>query len=187
MPSQQFWIALGLSTIAHLLVLQVPAHIGDGGGPMRKAEVLEARLAPQKLVAAAPAASEQDTAPPPAPPPAPREQFVPQAGIPAPTHYFKSAEVDKRAEPLELAPLVYPEGAFLRRIEGRVLLRVYVNELGGIDAIDVVEAEPAGLFEQAAIDAVLNTRFLPAELFGRPVKNVKTLEVRFDPRSEQPR
>lgn len=182
MLSQRFWIALGLSAIAHLLVLQVPAHIGDSGGPVRHAPTLEAWLLPQK-----PAAAPMVPEPLPASPPAAQEQFLPQVGIPGPTHYFKSAEVDKRAEPLEVAPLVYPEGAFLRRIEGRVLLRVFVNELGGIDAIDVVEAEPAGLFEQAAVDAVLNTRFAPAELFGRPVKNVKTLEIRFDPTSDRAR
>lgn len=100
--------------------------------------------------------------------------------------YFKSSEVDRRAEPIAMPELLYPDAAFRQGIAGRVVLRIYVNETGGIDAIDVVESEPAGVFEQAAVNAVLETRFTPAELFGRPVKNVKTIEIRLDPGAEVP-
>lgn len=120
-------------------------------------------------------------------PPASEGASAPEDGLGIAPRYFKSSEVDKRAEPIEVSPLLYPEAAYRRRIAGKVVVRIYVNEAGKIDAIDVLEATPPGVFEQAAVDALLNTRFTPAELLGRPVRNVKTIEIGFDPgRDGQP-
>lgn len=109
----------------------------------------------------------------------------PPVALVVPDRYFSSAEVDQKAEPIAVAPLIYPEEAYLRRIHGRVTLRVFLDETGAIDGIDVLAADPAGIFEQAAIDAVLATRFSPALLFARPVKNVKTVEIKFDPLNDR--
>lgn len=115
-------------------------------------------------------------------PPSTQAEPVPEDGIVGiARRYFKSSEVDKRAEPIEVSPLLYPEAAYRRRLAGKVIVRIYVNEAGTIDAMDVLEASPPGVFEQAAVDALLATRFKPAELLGRPVKNVKTIEIGFDP------
>lgn len=105
----------------------------------------------------------------------------PSIALVIPDHYFSSAEVDQKAEPIEVAPLIYPEDAYLRRIPGKVTLRLYLNETGAIDGVDILAADPPGMFDQAAVDAVLATRFRPALLLARPVKNVKTIEIRFDP------
>lgn len=191
MLSDRFLAALGLSAILHLLVLQLPMAVGHHGaaGEARQADEIEVRLSPNP----APSPQDVDGVTPLPVPDMQTEQSAPdggesspQPGIPGPMHYFKSSEVDRRAEPVDVAPLIYPEAAYLRHIPGSVTLRVYINELGGVDAVDVVEAEPAGIFEPAAIDAVLKTRFLPAALFGRPVKNVKTLVIRFDPDFDRP-
>lgn len=108
-----------------------------------------------------------------------------QPGVAIAPRYYRNSEIDQRADPVELAPLIYPADAFMRRLPGVVSLRVFLNEHGDIDSVDVIDARPPGIFEKAAVDAVLNTRFAPARLFGRPVKNVKTLEVRFDPFRDQ--
>lgn len=105
----------------------------------------------------------------------------PPLALVVPNRYFLSAEVDQKAEPIAVAPLIYPEDAYLRRISGSVTLRVYLNETGAIDGVDILAADPPGMFDQAALDAVLATRFRPALLLARPVKNVKTIEIRFDP------
>ena len=105
----------------------------------------------------------------------------PPIALLVPDRYFASSEVDRKAEPIEIAPLVYPEDAYLRRLNGKVTLRLFINEAGSIDSIDILAADPPGLFDQAAIDAVLATRFRPALLLTRPVKSVKTIEIRFDP------
>jgi protein TonB len=118
----------------------------------------------------------QPDATPPAPSPAPAKRARPAA-----PKYLGSSEVDERATPIEMAPLVYPERAYLNRIPGKVRLRIYISEDGRIDKVDVVAAAPAGHFEQAAIDAVQRTRFHPARKAGWPVPSQKLIEVEFDP------
>jgi protein TonB len=62
-----------------------------------------------------------------------------------------------------------------------VLLKILINERGAIDDAVIVESEPKGTFEAAALNATLATRFSPAIRNGRPVKSQKMLEVLFDP------
>lgn len=95
--------------------------------------------------------------------------------------YYTALEVDVRAEPLNDPPLVYPQRAYQSRIGGKVTLRMLINERGGVDEVMVLESEPRGVFEEAALDASRALQFSPAMRFGRRVKSQKTLEVVFDP------
>lgn len=95
--------------------------------------------------------------------------------------YYTSRELDVRAEPLNQPPLFYPQEAYQARMRGRVTLRVLVNERGGVDGVTVLDSEPRGVFEAAALEAAQALAFSPAALAGRPVKSQKTLEVVFDP------
>jgi TonB family protein len=104
----------------------------------------------------------------------------PDLGL-APERYYNSREVDVRAEPLNPAPLIYPRLAYQNRVKGVVLLKVLINERGAIDDVLVVESEPRGTFEAAALNATLATRFSPAIRNGRAVKTQKILEIMFDP------
>jgi TonB family protein len=108
---------------------------------------------------------------------------VPEAqGIGLPIdRYYTSRELDVRAEPLNQPPLVYPQQAYQTRTRGKVTLRVLINERGGVDDVTVLQAEPRGVFEMAALDAAQALAFSPAALGGRHVKSQKTLEVVFDP------
>lgn len=161
--------------LIHALLLLLPIAIAVSAPITAQRPALTVRLNHPLTVATTLADLKPETDATPAPP---------RLGVPIGMHYFKSSEVDKRAEPATLAPLVYPEAAFAQQIPGKVVLAVYINESGTIDGIDVVSATPPGIFEQAAIDAVINSRFTPAQLFGRPVKNVKTIEITFNPLSE---
>jgi TonB family protein len=104
----------------------------------------------------------------------------PDLGL-APDRYYNSREVDVRAEPLNEVPLLYPQFAYQNRVKGVVLLKILINERGAIDDAVIVESEPKGTFEAAALNATLATRFSPAIRNGRPVKSQKMLEVLFDP------
>lgn len=97
------------------------------------------------------------------------------------SRYYFSSEVDVRAEPLQMQPLIYPGQAYQMRLYGKVKLRVYINEQGTVDSADVVEATPPGVFEVAALQALLSSNFSPAEKNGRKVKNQKLIEINFDP------
>ncbi len=95
--------------------------------------------------------------------------------------YYTAREVDVRAEQTNEVPLVYPERAYVMRIKGKVMLRIFINEHGAIDDVSILEAAPPGMFEEAALTATLALQFSPAVKNGRNVKSQKTLEVVFDP------
>jgi TonB family protein len=111
----------------------------------------------------------------------------PNSVIPAPLiKYYKSSEVDVRAEPIHLAPLNYPKGISSSHISGVVKLRVYINETGKIDDIQVEESSLGKSFEEAARQTILNSSFAPAIKDGINVKSQKLLEVTFEPIEETP-
>lgn len=96
--------------------------------------------------------------------------------------YFFSSELDEPAKPLYLEPLVYPASAFQTQTAGYVRLRVYLNARGEIDSVDVVASSPPGVFEEAALKALLASKFKPATKAGWHVKSQKLIEINFDPR-----
>jgi len=95
--------------------------------------------------------------------------------------YYTSREVDVRAEPVNDVQLVYPRLAYQNRVRGKVMLRILINERGGIDQVSVLESEPRGTFEEAALTATWALQFSPAKKHGRSVKSRKDIEVILDP------
>ena len=59
------------------------------------------------------------------------------------------------------ADLVYPTHARANGVEGRVLVRYVVTATGTVANAVVVESEPRGVFDAAALDAVRSWRFRP--------------------------
>ena len=120
-------------------------------------------------------------APPIAAPPAGQTDSAPaKPSLPADI-YFRSGEVDRRAEPLNEVDLVYPLQAYRMRQRGVVRLELFVNEQGHIDKITVEESNPPRIFEEAALDAARAQQFSPAMKDGRPVKIRMRIEIVFDP------
>jgi len=95
--------------------------------------------------------------------------------------YYTSREVDVRAEPLNDPPLIYPQQAYQMRTRGKVMLRILINERGGVDEVTVLESDPRGVFDEAALDASRSLQFSSAMRFGHRVKSQKMIEVVFDP------
>ena len=113
-------------------------------------------------------------------PPAPGAR-VAIAPAPATPNYFLASEVDVPAQVINDVLLRYPPEAFERGIEGEVILRIYINEAGTIDDIEIRNAVPKGLFEDAALEAAWQLRYSPALKNGRAVRNVRTISIVFDP------
>lgn len=112
----------------------------------------------------------------------------PGSSLPLTDRYFRRHEVDVAAVPIERGPLVFPENAYVWRLAGLVVARVYISEKGSIDSIEIVDVEPRkGIFEQAAIEALRQVRYQPALIGGEPVKSQKLIEVKFDPYEDQAR
>ncbi|NRA28758.1 MAG: energy transducer TonB [Parvularculaceae bacterium] len=73
-----------------------------------------------------------------------------------------------QAEPavVKAVPPSYPRAAERRSIEGSVTVSIDVNADGSVAAVNVVSADPAGIFDTAAIKAVQRWKFekdMPAQ------------------------
>ncbi|HTZ16995.1 MAG TPA: energy transducer TonB [Dissulfurispiraceae bacterium] len=81
---------------------------------------------------------------------------------------------------------IYP--AMARRLsrEGKVVLRLHLDEYGNVQQIDVVQ-DPGCGFAEAAIEGVRKSKFRPAKREGRNVPVIGLLPIKFvlDSRSER--
>ncbi|MBD3222490.1 TonB family protein [bacterium] len=103
-------------------------------------------------------------------------------GGPAPTGSlaFDVSDLDRPPRSVVRRQPQYPYRARQRRIEGRVRVRFLVGVDGRTSRIEVVEAEPEGVFEQAVIDAVSGWRFEPGVLAGERVAAWVVTPIVFD-------
>jgi len=72
----------------------------------------------------------------------------------------------------------YPEIAIRAGVEGKVFVRAFVDESGSVIKAEVVKGIGAGC-DEAAIDAVLQTKFSPGKQRGRPIKVQITVPIVF--------
>jgi protein TonB len=75
---------------------------------------------------------------------------------------YTPGQVDRNPRVLRPFTPVYPFDAQRRGIEGKVVIRFVVDENGQVQDPEVIEAEPAGVFEQAALAAIVKYKFDPA-------------------------
>jgi protein TonB len=73
----------------------------------------------------------------------------------------------------------YPESARQRGQEGTLKLMVRIDELGRVREVEVMEAHPAGIFEEVSLEAFRNARFHPAIRDGQPVRIEAYMRVEF--------
>jgi periplasmic protein TonB len=92
---------------------------------------------------------------------------------------FTVGQVDRN--PRVLRPFIptYPADAQRKGIEGKVVLRFVVDENGQVQDPEIVKAEPAGVFEQAALEAIVKYRFDPAVVNKKKVKCYAILPIGF--------
>lgn len=173
-PTGRLGGALVASVAAHTLLAATLGELVRGwqdgsAAPMGPAPLM-ARLQP----AAAPQPAQRKS-PQARPARGPYDSAGPGVPMPAP-YYYPAAQLTER--PLALARIEprFPEGA---PQTGRLKMRIYINDGGAVDAIDILESEPAGAFEAAAAEAFATARFRPGHLDGKPVNSQLALEVLF--------
>jgi len=77
-------------------------------------------------------------------------------------------------------PPQYPDSALEDRVSGSVTVAYVVDEKGRVRNVRITESSPRGVFDRAAMDAIREWRYRPAEYNGQPVQvPVRTL-IRFE-------
>ncbi|MEO0996705.1 MAG: energy transducer TonB, partial [Pseudomonadota bacterium] len=89
-------------------------------------------------------------------------------------------QIARELTPLVRVPAVYPHSALMKGTEGYVTLRFTVTETGSVADPEVIAAEPAGVFERAAIRAVLRWKYQPQLANGTPISVVSRARIRFE-------
>jgi protein TonB len=82
--------------------------------------------------------------------------------------------------PLQRIPPQYPRDAARNGITGWVQLEVMVNADGTVRSARVLESKPKGLFEAAAVQAVLRWKFKPKVVNGQPVQQKGAQRIEFN-------
>jgi protein TonB len=72
----------------------------------------------------------------------------------------------------------YPETAKRAGLEGKVLVKVFINKNGDVSNAEIIKSDHS-IFDSSAINALLKTKFTPARLKGQPVNVQITIPINF--------
>jgi TonB family protein len=179
-PGKRLGAALAASAALHFLVVVGGLHMPAAGlpGPMKhigpEAGSLHARLqhVQEPQAGAVARVSERPTTA--------RQARTGASGsylLPA-QRYYSVRELDVRPGIMVDVQPEYPAEA--AGTAGRVIVRLFIGEEGGVERLAIQEAEPPGLFEQSVERAFAAARFSPGIKDGRPVKVTLALQVNFE-------
>lgn len=88
--------------------------------------------------------------------------------------------VDVAPKPADRTPIEYPPKARAKGITGYVIMNLLINSGGNVENVRLLEASPAGVFDEVAVNSVRTWRFEPAMYQGKPVKVWAKQKIRFD-------
>ena len=77
--------------------------------------------------------------------------------------------VDEVPRPVQRAAAPYPPRARAKGIEGFVSVSMLIDQSGGVKDLQILEAQPPGVFDDVALAALRGWRFQPAMYEGRAV------------------
>jgi protein TonB len=86
---------------------------------------------------------------------------------------------ERDLEPVTTPDPTYPAQAFRSGVEGWVEVEFTVTERGTTRDIEVVGAEPIGVFDATAVAAVTDWSFRPRIVHGQPVPQRTAVTLRF--------
>lgn len=87
--------------------------------------------------------------------------------------------VDVKPRVTSRPPLEYPKEAVKKGIKGYVVINMLIGKDGSVEVAKVLESQPAGVFDQAALDAVYSWKFSPAKYKAKPVRMWAKQKIRF--------
>ena len=110
----------------------------------------------------------------------PKQQTTPPAsGDADSSKVLEFYMVEVKPKVLHAVKPVHPEEAIRDSLEGKVFLKFIVNVDGSVSDVKVLRTTGSKVFQKAAIDAISQFRFKPAEHNGKPVAVWMTQPVTF--------
>lgn len=110
-----------------------------------------------------------------------RVHFAPSSdALENPPAWFKPAQSDKDVQAMATPAPAYPNLAEGAHISGNVMLLMDVAVDGSVSNVVVEQAEPAGVFDAAAIAAAKAWKFSPAMIDGKPVAGRVRVPITFE-------
>lgn len=103
----------------------------------------------------------------------------PTIQLPIKEYFFKSSELDEQPYPLISVVPAYPPHAQVHNIEGWVRLLLLIDESGQLRHLEILEANPPGIFEESARAAFRITPFSPGQRGGEAVKCRMIVKIDF--------
>jgi len=91
-------------------------------------------------------------------------------------------EIDQPAPLYGDVPIEYPLRLWDQDMEGQTILRVRVNDTGGVDSVQVFESSGHPDFDSAAVRGAKDLRFSPARRDGERIEVWATVPVHFSKR-----
>lgn len=181
-----------VTEVADQKAQDIPMPLPAESLPVPKPAPIQQHATPAATVEQAPVQNTEITAKTDAPiPPAPRDEpamaigkppvETPAITLPSPvdTTWYLARQVDRHPRAIGSIEPKYPELARQKGYEGSLKLMVRIDDLGQVRDVEVVEAKPPGVFDQAAVEAFRNARFRPAMKDGRPVRYEAYMRVEF--------
>ncbi len=92
------------------------------------------------------------------------------------------AEIDQPRPLFAEVPIEYPIHMWDQDMEGETMLRVRVDDTGGVDSVEVVESSGYLAFDSAAVEGALKLRFEPARRDGKRIDVWAEVPVHFSKR-----
>jgi protein TonB len=86
-------------------------------------------------------------------------------------------DYDSPPRPIKSPRPQYPQEAFIKKIEGTVLVEILIDAQGNVSRARVVQSVP--LLDAAALQTVYQWKFMPAIKHGRPVPTLAHIPVAF--------
>ncbi len=88
-------------------------------------------------------------------------------------------EIATNVMPTTRVEPVYPPRALRAGIEGSVTVEFTIDTSGAVKDIEVVNADPPGVFEQAVMQAIRRWKFAPEMVDGKPVEKRARQDIKF--------
>jgi protein TonB len=109
----------------------------------------------------------------------PQSSGLPSLPMGIDTNWYLARQVDSHPKAIGQIQPEYPEEAKRRNLEGTLKLMLKIDDLGRVQSVEVVEATPPGVFDEAALAAFRGAHFQPAMKDGRPVRYQAYMRVDF--------